>query len=89
MESTLPTTNIIQITPGVIMGGALMFVAGNAWNDAVKDTIDTVIPDKNKSLSIRYIYAILITVLMLIIAYTAYDVSANVSNTPIIAKIIR
>lgn len=56
-------------TVGYIIA-ALGLVAGLAWNDAVKSLIESVFPLKQNSLSAKFIYAIVIT--LVIVIFTAY-----------------
>jgi len=55
-------------TIGYILA-ALGFVAGLAWNEAIKGLIDYFFPISNNSLPARFIYAILITVIIVIVSY--------------------
>lgn len=46
---------------------AFGFVAGLAWNEAIKSFIDQFFPDNKNSILIKFIYAISITIVMVII----------------------
>lgn len=58
-----------QRTVGYILA-ALGFVAGLAWNDAVKGLIDYVFPLSKDSLLAKFTYAAVLTVLL--VAVTIY-----------------
>lgn len=47
---------------------ALGLVAGLAWNDAIKSFIELVFPLKQNSVTAKFIYAVIITVIVVIIA---------------------
>lgn len=49
---------------------AFGFVAGLAWNEAVKSLIDQVFPKSSNSVLIKFVYAIIVTIFIVII--TAY-----------------
>lgn len=49
------------------MLGALGFVAGLAWNDAIKSLIESFFPLSNSSLWLKFLYAILVTFIVVII----------------------
>ncbi len=46
--------------------GAFGFVAGLAWNDAVKSLIDFVFPLGTNGLFLKFLYAIVVTILVVI-----------------------
>ena len=48
--------------------GALGLVTGLAWNDAIKELIDYIFPLKEHSLSAKFIYAFLITILVVTVS---------------------
>ena len=49
------------------IGGGFGLVAGLAWNDAIKSLIDYLFPLSQNSLPIRFLYAFVVTVLVVII----------------------
>lgn len=53
----------------VYVGTALTFVAGMAWNDAVKSTIDTYVHKDSDSIKGKFLYAVTITIISIIIIY--------------------
>ncbi|MHB8860465.1 MAG: DUF5654 family protein [Minisyncoccota bacterium] len=54
------------------IGGGFGLVAGLAWNDAIKSLIEYVFPLSKDSLPVRFLYALVITVLaVVIVAYLA------------------
>jgi uncharacterized BrkB/YihY/UPF0761 family membrane protein len=61
------------INPFVIIGGSLTFVAGLAWNNAIQAGIDEYYPITNagnskKNLQARFLYAVIITIIIVIFA---------------------
>jgi hypothetical protein len=54
-------------TVGYIIAG-LSVVVGLAWNDAIKGLIDQVFPLQENSLWARFIYAVLITLMLVLIS---------------------
>jgi hypothetical protein len=51
---------------GYLLAG-LGFVAGLAWNEAIKAAIDALIPAESNSLIAKFIYAFAITLLVVIV----------------------
>ena len=51
---------------------ALAFVVGLFWNDAIKSTIELIIPSGGEKLYFKYIAAITVTVIVSIVAYLLY-----------------
>lgn len=56
------------------VGVALTIVTGMAWNDAVKSGIEQYFPSKSTSVSGKFMYAILLTILSVFIMYMLYSV---------------
>lgn len=56
------------------VGVALTIVTGMAWNDAVKSGIEQYFPSKSTGVGGKFVYAILLTVLSIIIMYMLYSV---------------
>jgi predicted PurR-regulated permease PerM len=53
-----------------LMGAALAFVAGLAWNDAISSAIKMIFPQDNaSSLILKFAYAIVITAIIVILLY--------------------
>lgn len=48
---------------------ALAFVAGLFWNDAIRSAIDVIIPDAGNKISAKFIAAIVVTLLVVIVGY--------------------
>lgn len=68
MSAINPQTGVIQ--PSMIIVGSLTLVAGLAWNDAFSESIKYYYPLETKSsLRARFLYALVVTVVVLIIAY--------------------
>jgi hypothetical protein len=57
---------IREQTAGYLMAG-LGFVAGLAWNDAVKGLLDQLFPLGRDTTLARFIYAIVVTVIVVVI----------------------
>ena len=55
--------------------GAFGLVAGLAWNDAIKSLIEMIFPVSASSIYIKFIYAILITILVVIIGHYLFRLS--------------
>jgi len=49
--------------------GALGLVAGLAWNDAIKATIDYIFPIDRSGLEAKFIYAAVVTLLVVILTF--------------------
>ena len=59
---------------------ALGLVAGLAWNDAIKDLIAWLYPRQSNSLTAKFIYAIVITLVVVIISvHLTRLANANIS----------
>ena len=50
------------------MTAALGLVAGLAWNDAVKTLIESVYPAQGNSVAAKFVYAIVITLLIVVVS---------------------
>lgn len=48
---------------------ALGFVAGLAWNDAIKSTIEAIFPVSSNGILAKFIYAAIVTVGVAVFAY--------------------
>lgn len=57
---------IRERTIGYVLA-AFGFVAGLAWNEAVKSLIDKFFPDSGNSVIMKFIYALIITAIAVII----------------------
>lgn len=55
-------------TMGYLMG-AFGLVAGLAWNDAIKSLIEFFFPFSNSSIWLKFIYAIVITIVVVIVGH--------------------
>jgi len=62
---------IREKTTGYILA-AFSFVAGLAWNEAIKSFIDQFFPNKD-SILIKFLYAVIVTVIIVVV--TIYLVS--------------
>jgi len=54
-------------TIGYILA-ALGLVAGLAWNEAIKGSIDSIFPNSGNGLLVKFFYAIVVTLLVVIIS---------------------
>ncbi len=54
-------------TAGYIIA-AFGFVAGLAWNDAIRTLIDTLFPVRKDSLPVKFLYAALVTIVVVLIS---------------------
>lgn len=57
---------IKEKTIGYVLA-AFGFVAGLAWNEAVKSLIDKLFPDSGNSVIMKFVYALIITAIVVII----------------------
>lgn len=67
---------IRQQTLGYILAG-FGLVAGLAWNEAIKDFIEYIFPLQQNSLLAKFIYAILLTILFVVISMYIVRISKN------------
>ena len=54
-------------TVGYILA-AFSFVAGLAWNEAIKSFIDQFFPNSSNSIFIKFIYAFIVTIIIVLIS---------------------
>lgn len=54
---------------GTYLMAALGFVAGLAWNEAIKGVIDRIFPFSGNGLIAKFVYAIFVTVLVIFFAF--------------------
>jgi len=47
---------------------ALGLVAGLAWNDAIKSLIESLFPKNSNSITVKFIYALLITTVVVVVS---------------------
>ncbi len=62
------------------MAGAFGLVAGLAWNDAIKALIDLLFPVDKSSVWIKFIYAVLITILVVVVTKYMFRTSDDIKN---------
>jgi len=62
------------------IAGAFGLVAGLAWNDAVKALIDLLFPLDKSSVWIKFIYAALITILVVVVTKYMFRNSDNIND---------
>ena len=46
---------------------AVSFVAGLAWNEAIKSLIDQFFPNSSNSVLIKFIYAVIVTIIIVLV----------------------
>lgn len=56
---------------------ALGLVAGLAWNDAIRSLIENIFPVANKTLWAKFIYAVLITIVVVAISINLVKISSK------------
>ena len=49
------------------ISAALGLVAGLAWNDAIKQLIETIFPLAKDTIAVKFLYAVLITVAVIVL----------------------
>ena len=60
------------------VAGGLSLVAGLAWNDAIKSTIEFFLPTSGNSIVVKFIYAAVITlVVVLVLSYLQWFLKAE------------
>lgn len=62
------------------VAAALTFIAGMAWNDAIKTTIDTYVKTGSDTIKSKYIYAIMITILTALLVYLITRLSKQLED---------
>lgn len=67
-ELTELKTQAREKTANLILAG-FGFVAGLAWNEAIRSLIDTLFILEKNSLLAKFVYAILVTILIVIVSY--------------------
>lgn len=79
------TTKMIFQSMIALASAALGLVAALAWNDAIKETIKLLMAD-DESLTAKYTYAILATVIAVIIILILARVASKVGGEAAIAR---
>lgn len=67
---------IREKTAGYILA-ALGFVVGLAWNDAIKTLIDNIFPIDKNGISAKFIYALIVTIIIVVAAILLTKSSAE------------
>jgi nucleoside permease NupC len=73
---TQVTKEVRQQMFGYIMAG-FGFVAGLAWNDAIKSLIEYLFPLDKNNLAAKFLYAGVITVIIALVASSVAKISEN------------
>lgn len=74
--SSKVTDEVRQKTIGYVMAG-FGFVAGLAWNDAIKSLIEYLFPLDKNNLAVKFLYAGIITVIIALVASSLTKASEN------------
>jgi len=69
-------SSVRERTVGYIMA-AFGLVAGLAWNDAIKALIEELFPLSKETLIAKFIFAVIISALVVLVAYILVKASAN------------
>jgi C4-dicarboxylate transporter len=64
-ESQKVITREVKEKTSTYILAALGFVVGLAWNDAIKSLIDLVFPMSKSSIFVKFIYALLVTLIII------------------------
>lgn len=77
----MQNSNALTIHPLVLIGGALTFIAGLAWNDAFKNLIDHYYPENsNSAVFAKFTYAIIITIIIIVIGFVIYIANIEIAK---------
>ena len=79
------TTKMIFQSMIALASAALGLVAALAWNDAIKETIKVLMAD-DESLTSKYIYAILATIIAVIVILILARLASKVGGEAAIAR---
>lgn len=79
------TTKMILQSMIALASAALGLVAALAWNDAIKETIKLLMSD-DESLSSKYVYAILATVIAVVVVLVLAKLAAKVGGEAAISR---
>lgn len=76
---------MIMQTLITLASGALGFVAALAWNDAIKETITRIV-GSDESLTGRYLYAIIATVISIVVVLALTRIAAKIGGEAVITR---
>ncbi len=85
MKLAKETTKMVLQSMIALSSAALGLVAALAWNDAIKETIKRIM-NSDDSLSSKYIYAILATVLAVVVVIALARIAARVGGEVVITR---
>lgn len=60
---------------------AFSFVAGLAWNEAIKSFIDQFFPNKENSILVKFIYAIVVTITIVLVTVYLVRITEKKEDT--------
>jgi len=84
-EKARETTKMVLQSMIALASAALGLVAALAWNDAIKETIKLMMSD-DESLTSKYTYAILATLIAVVVVLTLAKIAAKVGGEAAIAR---
>lgn len=79
------TTKIVLQSMIALASAALGLVAALAWNDAIKETIKRFL-GSDESLASKYTYAVLATIIAVVVVVTLARVAAKVGGEAVINR---
>ena len=82
---TKETTKMVLQSMIALASAALGLVAALAWNDAIKETIKLLMSD-DESLTSKYIYAILATLIAVVVVLVLAKLAAKVGGEAAISR---
>lgn len=82
---TKQTTKMVLQSMITLASAALGLVAALAWNDAIKDTIQRMLGESD-SLSSKYIYAVLATVIAVVVVLVLASLAGRVGGDAVITR---
>jgi hypothetical protein len=85
IEKTRETTKMIFQSMIALASAALGLVAALAWNDAIKETMKQVLGE-DESLSAKYTYAIIATLIGVIVILVLARIAAKVGGEAAITR---
>lgn len=82
---TKQTTKVVLQSMIALASAALGLVAALAWNDAIKETIKRIL-NGDESLASKYTYAILVTILAVVVVLILARLAAKVGGEATISR---